>query len=112
QMKIAYLTPISTRSPASDSNSIPADDTGAYRNPLMTTDGYLIASHSACAIGEVPATDTNGMESSSYDFRLKFLQLSNGYYVPQTPLTAGLTNAISYWSPDELVTQTNRLWEF
>ncbi len=113
QMKISYLTPLSTRSPVTDSNNIPTDDSGAYRNPLMTTDGYLIASHSSCVIGEVPITDTNDVVfGSSYDFRLKFLQLSNGFYVPGAPLTAGLTNWASYWSPDELVIQTNLLWEF
>ena len=108
QMRINFLTPLSTRSPASDSNSVPADDTGSYRNPLMTTDGYFIASHSACVLGETGG----GAGISSYNFRLKFLQLGNGFYVPGAPLTAGLTNSVSYWDPDSLVTQTNILWEF
>jgi len=108
QMRINFLTPYSTRSPASDSNSVPADDTGSYRNPLMTADGYFIASHSACVLGETGGAGG----ASSYDFRLKFLQLSNGFYVPGAPLTAGLTNSVSYWDPDSLVTQTNVLWEF
>lgn len=111
QMRITYLTPLSTRSPASDSNSIPANDTGAYRNPLMTTDGYLIASHSACTLGEIGG-GVDGFPKSSYDFRLKFLQLSNGFYAPGATLTAGLTNWAVYYDPDALVTQTNTLWEF
>src|SRR5204862_907442 len=48
---------------------------------------------------------------SRYDFRLKFLQLSNGFYAPASTLTKGLTNRAAYWTPDSLVTQTNVLWE-
>jgi len=108
-MRISYLTPLSTRYTASSAASIPADHTGFYRNPLMTTDGYLIVSHTAWAQAESggPAS----FPSSKYDFRLKFLQLNNGYYGPSATLTAGLTNRASYWSPDSLVTQTNLLWE-
>jgi hypothetical protein len=109
-MRINYLTPLSTRYLASSSNSIPADHTGFYRNPLMTTDGYLIASHTAWALAENNGGST-AFPSSKYDFRLKFLQSSNGFYVPGGLLTAGLTNRASYWTPDSLVTQTNLLWE-
>jgi len=109
-MRITYLTPLSTRSPASSSNNIPADHTGFYRNPLMTTDGYFIASHTAWPLGEYNGGST-AFPSSKYDFRLKFLQLSNGFYVPGGFLTPGLTNRASYWTPDNLVTQTNLLWE-
>jgi len=59
----------------------------------------------------VKTTRFYGLSSSKYDFRLKFLQLSNGFYVPGAPLTTGLTNRASYWTPDNLVTQTNLLWE-
>ena len=38
--------------------------------------------------------------------------MSNGYYAPGAMLTSGLTNNVSYWSPDELVMETNLLWEF
>jgi hypothetical protein len=109
-MKINYLTPLSTRAPAADSNSIPADDTGFYRSPLMTSDGYFIAAHTGYALTE-PNLGTDAFPTTPYDFRLKFLTLSNGFYVPGTPLTPGLTNCAAYWSPDILVTQTNILWE-
>jgi hydrazine synthase alpha subunit-like protein len=108
QMRISFLTPLYTRSPANATNVPPLASSGAYRNPLMTTDGYFIAAHSGCDKGEVG--DGNG--GSSYDFRLKFLQLSNGFYVPGATLTAGLTNNASYWTPDYKVTHTNILWEF
>jgi hypothetical protein len=108
-MRVSYLTPLSTRYIASSSTNIPADHTGFYRNPLMTTDGYLIASHTSWALAE--SGGSAAFPSSKYDFRLKFLQLSNGFYGPGALLTAGLTNSASYWTPDSLVTQTNLLWE-
>ncbi len=77
----------------------------------MTSDGYMIASHSSYVLGEQGDDDVN-FPSTPYDFRLKFLQMSNGYYAPGATLTAGLTNQASYWNPDTLVTQTNILWEF
>ncbi len=110
QMRISYLTPRSTHSYASSSATIPADHTGLYRNPLMTSDGYMIAAHTTNALYE-SGGGTTAFPNSKYAFRLKFLQFTNGFYVPITPLTAGLTNVASYWDPDTLVTQTNLLWE-
>jgi hypothetical protein len=109
-MKINYLTPRSTHEPANSAATIPPDDTGSYRNPLMTSDGYMIASHTSYVLGEPGSTNVN-FPSTPYNFRLKFLQPSNGYYAPVEDLTPGLTNQASYWSPDTLVTQTNFLWE-
>jgi hypothetical protein len=109
-MRISYLTPRSTHSYADSPSNLPPDHSGFYRNPLMTSDGYMMASHTAYALAEKGGTNPN-FPSTPYGFRLKFLVLSNGYYVPSAPLTPGLTNRASYWSPDVLVTQTNLLWE-
>ncbi len=110
-MKVNYLTPRSTRAFADSPTNIPPDHTGFYRNPLMTSDGYMIASHTPYALYE-PGSPSGTYPSTPFDFRLKFLQLSNNYYGPGAPLTPGLTNRATYWTPDELVTQTNILWEF
>jgi hypothetical protein len=109
-MRISFLTPLSTRNQASSPASIPPDHTGFYRNPLMTTDGFMIVAHTSWALAEGDG-GAPGFPTSQYDFRLKFLQMSNGYYVPGTLLTAGLTNCASYWTPDDFLTQTNLLWE-
>lgn len=111
QMRITYLTPRSTHSYASSPATVPPDHTGLYRNPIRTTDGFLIASHTTNVLYE-SSGGSSAYPASAYDFRLKFLQLSNGYYVPGPPLTGGLTNRATYWTPDFLVTQTNLLWEF
>jgi hypothetical protein len=110
-MLLNYLTPRSTHDYASSPTNIPPDHTGFYRTPLMTTDGYMIASHTAYALYESGGGST-AFPATSYDFRLKFLTLSNGFYAPSSPLTTGLTNRAVYWDPDSLVTQTNLLWEF
>ncbi len=109
-MQINYLTPRSTHDIANSPDSIPPGDTGTYRDPLMTSDGYMIAAHTSYVLGEIENTNVN-FPSTPYDFRLKFLQMSNGYYAPGATLTPGLTNQASYWNPDTLVTQTNILWE-
>ena len=109
-MQVSYLTPRSTHVYASSATNVPPDHTGFYRNPLMTSDGYFIASHTPYALYE-PGSASVAFPSTPFDFRLKFLQLSNGFYVPTTMLTSGLTNRATYWTPDILVTQTNVLWE-
>ncbi len=117
-MRVNYLTPRSTHSYAASSNSIPADHTGLYRNPLMTSDGYFIAAHTGYKLAEAGSATTNypgtNYPTTGYDFRLKFLQLTNGYYAPGAMLTAGLTNRASYLDPNDyqLNLQTNLLWEF
>ncbi|MDB6025003.1 MAG: hypothetical protein JWM68_1226 [Verrucomicrobiales bacterium] len=110
QMLIRYLTPRATHVYANSAATIPTNHTGFYRNPLMTTDGYMIAAHTTNALYETGA-ETNTFPATKYEFQLKFLQFTNGFYIPSTPFTSGLTNRASYWDPDVFVTQTNFLWE-
>ena len=110
-MKVKYLTPRSTHVYAANAGSIPADHTGFYRNPVMTTDGLLIAAHTAYALYSSGNTGSATYPATPYDFRLKSLVFSNGYYLPGPPLTPGLTNNAFYWSPDALIINTNLLWE-
>jgi len=109
-MLVDYLTPRSTRTYAPSPTNIPPDHTGFYRTPLMTTDGYFIAPHTFYALYESGGGST-AFPSTAYDFRLTFLQFTNGFYAPGAKLTTGLTNRAVYWDPDSLVTQTNLLWE-
>ena len=117
-MQINYLTPRSTRDVPGSPDAVPPDYTGIYRNPLMTSDGYMIASHTADNIFETYEATTNypgtNYPYSVFDFRLKFLNFTNGFYIPGTPLTPGLTNSTIYYDSDEyqIVANTNVLWEF
>jgi len=96
-MRITYLTPRSTHVYASSPTNIPPDHTGFYRNPLMTSDGCFIASHTAWTLYETGGTST------SYDFRLKFLQFTNGFYAPGARLAPGLTGGLWEFDPVEVV---------
>ena len=111
-MRITYLTPRVTASPAPDPTNPPAGHSGLYRTPLGTTDGYLIASHTFYT-GSAGNIGTDYFPAENYAFRLTQMVFSNGYYVPGPLLTPGLTNNVTWWNPDELVTITNQaLWEF
>ncbi len=109
-MTTTYLTPRATASFTANGATPATNHTGFYRNPLPMSDGTLIAVHTA----ETHADSNQGTRSnprSLYDFRLKALKRVNGYYVPDQFLTPGLTNPVSYYDPDVLVTCTNQLWE-
>jgi hypothetical protein len=103
-MRINYVTPRSTHEYASSPATVPPDDTGMYRNPLMTSDGFMIAVHTTNTQAETDGDTTNypgtNFPATAYDFRLKFLQFTNGYYAPGATLTQGLTNHVIYYDPD------------
>jgi hypothetical protein len=110
QMRITYLTPRSTASYTNGVSSPPADHTGFYRNPLPMTDGTLVAVHTgAKSLDRNQGTTVNPI--SLYDFRLKTLKQANGYWVPDELLTPGITNAVSYYDPDTLVSYSGAMWE-
>jgi hypothetical protein len=108
QMAVTYITHPDT-SNIDDSPS--GNHSGLYRNPMKLANGSLIAVHTTSTL-----QDSNIGSSTSpvsrYSFRLKSLQLSGQYYVPNANLTAGIQKTISYWSPDELITYNNVvMWE-
>lgn len=92
QVQIIYVT-----SPTDDEH---------YREPVPLSDGSLIAVHTAFT-SEETGTGTN----SDYDFRLKQLAFSNGYWADGAPLTPGITKSVSYWQPDYLVSYSGVWWE-
>ena len=85
-------------------NNALASPGGRFRNPLPTTMGSLIASHS-------PATAPT--PSLLGEFRLKPLTLDTGtgFYLPGMSLTGGIVKSITWWSPDVLRTFNGMLWE-
>ena len=109
-MRLRYLTHRSTASFTGDGDPPDATNSGHYRSPTPLSDGSLIAIHT-------PETRMDRNEGTSeaprsrYDFRLKTLKLQNGYWVPDVALTPGLTNNLTWWSPDLGVTYNGQMWE-
>jgi hypothetical protein len=96
--------------PTSSDASVPGS-TGYFRNPLPTTDGKLLASHTA-ATG--PATNLGSTQSPNwnYAFRIRLLQTSGGFMAAGANLTgAGVTKSMTWWTPDALATWSGTMWE-
>jgi len=84
--------------------------TGHYRDPYRLSDGTLIAVHTPeTRADHNDATYQN--PKSRYDFRIKTMQFVGGYWTANQPLTPGIQRAVSFWSPDVLITYTGLLWE-
>jgi hypothetical protein len=109
QIQVNWITPRSTR----DFNDppAPADDSGHYRDPLPLSNGTLLAAHTAETREDAnPGTGTSPL--SRYDFRIKPLALQpDGFYLPGTPVTSGISVTVSYWNPDQLISYSGLLWE-
>jgi hypothetical protein len=78
---------------------------GRMRDPLPLTSGKLLAAHSSATL----VKDGGPI----VDFRLKELVPGvGGLLVAGTPLTAGISRSLSWWSPDTLLTYNGPLWEW
>lgn len=109
QVAIVYIT---HRETSSTSDSPSANHSGLYRDPLSLADGTLIAAHTTATQAD---TNTGSRENpaSRYAFRLKTLvQGGNGYWTAGQPLTSGISEMITFWDPDVLVTYSGELWEW
>lgn len=81
-------------------NGIP---TGRFRNPLPTSSGHLLASHT-------PTAKANPLEMR--EFRIREVKKTSGNFaVAQGPLTPGLVKSVSWFSPDKSLTFSGNLWE-
>jgi hypothetical protein len=107
-ISVVYVTHKDTRS-YTDTPS--ADHSGLYRDPLPLADGQLLAVHTP----ETRAEHNEGTSTSPhsrYNFRIRFVEdRGDGVYAATSPLTAGISKTITYWTPDELLTYSGNLWE-
>jgi hypothetical protein len=106
-MRLTYLTPQITKN-TTDSNS--PDHTGLYRNPLPLSDGRLISVHTSAKVAD-KNMGTSDHPASLYDFRIKLMKKVGGFYQPDKLLTPGITNPVSYYNPDTLVSYSGAMWE-
>ncbi|WP_394751713.1 hypothetical protein [Crenothrix sp.] len=116
KMAINYLTDKSTVLITDDGATPPAEHSGHYRDPLILSNGTLLAAHTFEAHkdnneGTEPDND-NTYPKSRYAFRLRTLKkLPNGIWTADQPLTPGIKKSISFYEPSKLVHYSTELWE-
>ena len=109
-MAITYLTHRETATPWDGQGTPPADHSGMYRNPIILTDGSILAAHTAEILGD-ENLGTREFPQPRYDFRLKIIEPQGDIHLAGDPLTAGLSKSLTYWDPDFLVHWDGPLWE-
>jgi hypothetical protein len=104
------LTYVTHRETASATATPSPNHSGLYRNPLPLSDGRLAAVHTT-ETREDRNQGTSESPQSRYAFRLQLLDSSGGVSRAGQPLTPGIRKAVSWWSPDVLVSYDGMLWE-
>jgi hypothetical protein len=106
-ISVIYVTDRATSGPSDDP---PPGHSGLYRNPLVLSNGLLLAVHT-------PETridrneGTRALPISRYDLRLKTLSPAGSVWEADEALTPGIGETISYYDPDVLVQYAGPLWE-
>lgn len=106
---VTYVTHRDTSSPSDNPSP---NHSGLYRDPLVLSDGTLIASHTSETRADAN-TGTRANPGSRYDLRIKTVAaLGNGYFGPGVAMTPMISKTISYWDPDVLVSYAGPLWQW
>ena len=109
QVAITYIT---HRETSSTSDSPSANHSGLYRDPLPLADGTILVAHTTETRPDTN-TGSRAQPGSRYAFRLKTLvQGGSGYWTAGLPLTSGISETLTFWDPDVLVTYSGELWEW
>jgi hypothetical protein len=107
-IQIEYLTHRDTFGTTPSSNH-----SGHYRNPLVLSDGRMVAAHAAQQ-GIADNAGTRANPIPTYLFRLRELVAgAGGYRVAGDALTPGngIARQVQFWDPDVLVSYDGPFWE-
>jgi Hydrazine synthase alpha subunit middle domain len=99
--------------PDTEGTTPSANHSGHYRNPLVLSNGTLIAAHTMTQ-GEAGNDGTRAAPIPRYLFRLRTLSTAgNGYQAANSTLTAGngIVRHVQYWDPDVMVDYNGPMWE-
>jgi len=111
EMTVEYLTDKTTATATAEGATPPPGATGLYRDPLVASDGSLIASHTYETRLDKNIGSGN-YPQSRYAYRLRLLtQQADGTWAAGSPLTPGIQKNISYYDPGALVNYSGNLWE-
>ena len=108
QITFTYVTHPETRTQTANPT---ANHSGMYRNPTPLSDGQVLVAHSHETNVDANIGATTPL--SKYDFRIRLLEQTGGYFkASSTAITgSGITKSVSWWSPDELYSYNGVLWE-
>lgn len=104
-ISIQYLTHRDTAGTAPSANN-----SGHYRDPIVLSDGRIIAAH-ASEQGVAGNAGSRTAPMPRYLFRLRVVEGAAGSMSAGAALTNGLSKPIQFWDPDELVSYSGNLWE-
>ena len=109
QMQITYVTHRDTAYASEDPGP---EHSGLYRDPLPLSNGLIVVAHT----DETREDENEGSRAfpqSRYAFRLQpLVSAGDDLWRAGAPLTAGISETISYWDPDVWVTYSGALWEW
>jgi hypothetical protein len=109
-MVITPVTHAATAGFTNDGQSPAAGHSGMYRNPLPTSDGSLLAVHTAETRLE-QNDGTQALPRYRYQLRIKSMAASGDVFTADQPITPGTSKTIWYWDPDTRVDFDGVLWE-
>lgn len=109
-MVIMPVTHAATAGFTNDGQSPAAGHSGMYRNPLPTSDGSLLAVHTAETRLE-QNDGTRALPRYRYQLRIKSMAASGDVFTADQAITPGTSKAIWYWDPDTRVDFDGVLWE-
>ena len=95
--------------PSRDDAEVP-EDTGYFRNPLLLTDGTLVAVHTE-ASGGLGNSGSDRAPDYNYEYRITVLTADGETFRAGSRLTSGIQRTVSWFTPDEVATWSGNLWE-
>lgn len=109
-IEVHYVTERKTRLPDTSKTN---KHSGFYRDPLPTSDGYLLVAHTTNVLEE-STVDVPQMLQSQFDFRLKFMQPAEGDTYGKAGENLNNTNivkSLQWYSKKGLASFSGALWE-
>jgi hypothetical protein len=101
---------LSSRATAQPTNTPSPEHSGFYRNPVILSDGTVVASHAATTLA-ASNTGTAQNPKSPYAFRIKTVTKQGTFWKAATSLTPGIQKNVSYYLNGALTTYSGNLWE-
>ncbi len=112
---VTYITPRVTHTVTPTGAARDPWHSGFYRTPIITTDGYLLASYSDTYVGDPDIQGGALNIYSKFSYRLQTLKQSGSYYFPDHALTSGIvkraTNIDVRVSTEQVSSYFGPLWE-